>query len=79
MVENIGGEAMTTPIQCPLSGALDLHVQTTTKRGPTISPEREQDILDHLLEHRNKTKTMKEKRCGLVTIKKILKKNGVRI
>jgi len=70
---------MSTPIQCTQEGVRDLQKQLTFHRGPKMTPEREQDILAHLLEHRNKNLTMRVKRCGLATIKRILKENGVRI
>lgn len=72
---------MSERIKCQMSGAVDLWNQIHGKKPGRcqLSPEREQVIVDHLLEYRNKNETMRVHHVGLTTIRQICKRRGLRI
>lgn len=72
---------MSDVIKVPLSGAIVLYNQMHgAKPGRCqLSPEREQLIVNHLTEYRNKNETARVHKVGLTTIYKICKRRGIRI
>lgn len=72
---------MSDAIKVPLPGAIVLYNQVHgNKPGRCqLSPEREQIIVNHLIEHRNKNETARVHKVGLTTIYNICKRRGIRI
>ena len=69
------------PIQATAQYAFELMGQTQDRRPGKnhMSPEREQAIVEHLLQFGNKNETKRVYHVGLTTIYKICKKRGLRI
>ena len=70
---------MTAPVQCTPTEATRLASLRTRTRGPKLTPEREQAILESILRTRCVMETVREMQCRQDTVRKMCKRQGVRI